>query len=132
MTHYKAIFTNLFLVAFSTSVLATTDNQAQANAGIDVYERACKTCHAPTVAKAMGAPQAFNKAAWQERLHKAAVEAKKDPKQYPSAGAYLLYQVKIGRGLMHHGGLCKELENMDCSDKAILEAIAYISTEQKK
>ncbi len=42
---------------------------------------------------------------------------------------YLLYKVSIGKGLMPHGGLCKETEvpNKNCSDKAIAAAIYYMA-----
>ncbi|HAT9021558.1 TPA: cytochrome C, partial [Legionella pneumophila subsp. pneumophila] len=33
-----------------------------------------------------------------------------------------------GKGLMHHGGLCKETDvpNTDCSDEALIAAINYM------
>lgn len=132
MNPYKVIFTSLSMLFFSSLCFAAATQEDSKLAGIAVYERACKTCHAPTVSEALGAPEAFKKIAWEQRLQKAAAAAKENPTHYKTAGDYLLYQVKIGRGLMHHNGLCKELENMDCSDQAILAAIAYMSTEQKK
>ncbi|HEN5610730.1 TPA: cytochrome C, partial [Legionella pneumophila] len=48
--------------------------------------------------------------------------------QFESAMDYLLYNVKVGKGLMHHGGLCKEADvpNTDCSDEALIAAINYM------
>ena len=117
------------LVLFSTTLLATTNKDELTHQGIKIYERACKTCHAPSVAKGLGAPAAFDQSQWHPRLENAKNAVKENPKQYKKASDYLLYQVKTGKGLMHHGGLCKELENIDCSDKAILDAITYMSKE---
>ncbi|KTC86827.1 putative Cytochrome c, class I precursor [Legionella brunensis] len=77
----------------------------------------------------MHAPAAFNKKAWAERFKKAAIESKNNPTQFKTAMDYLLYKASIGKGLMPHGGLCKEADvpHKNCSDKAITEAIYYMA-----
>ena len=97
--------------------------------GKTTYELACKNCHAPKFSKAIKAPTAFNKKEWDARFAKAKIEAEKNPKQYKTAMDYLLYNVTIGKGLMYHGGLCKEADvpKADCSDKALMQAIQYMS-----
>ncbi len=97
--------------------------------GQTTYQIACQHCHAPTMAKGMHAPAALDKQAWNKRFKQAALEVKKNPTRYPSVMGYLLSHVKTGKGLMHHGGLCNESDapNKDCSDKALLAAIQYMS-----
>lgn len=99
------------------------------HSGKDIYESTCKTCHAPSVAEGMHAPAAFNKKAWALRFQKAAMESKNNPSQFKTAMDYLLYTANIGKGLMPHGGLCKEanLPRVHCSNKAIAEAINYMA-----
>jgi len=96
--------------------------------GKTTYEMACQNCHSPKLAIGMKAPAAFDKAAWDARFANAALEAKNNPTKYKSAMDYLLYSVKIGKGLMHHGGLCHEanMPNKDCSDEALMDAIDYM------
>ncbi|MFO9415113.1 cytochrome C [Legionella pneumophila serogroup 1] len=98
------------------------------NLGKYTYEIACKNCHAPNLAKGIKAPPAFDKKAWKLRFKQAKIEAKNNPSQFESAMDYLLYNVKVGKGLMHHGGLCKEADvpNTDCSDEALIAAINYM------
>lgn len=116
------------LFAMSLATLAFAANQGSPN-GQAVYARACKTCHAPDVATALGAPAAFDVKTWQRRLLIANRVAAQSPR-FASGQAYLLYQVKIGKGLMHHKGLCLESRRQhkqDCSDKSLLSAIQYMS-----
>lgn len=98
------------------------------NMGEDLYVNACKTCHAADKATAIGAPVAFDKAAWKKRLAEAKQQAKQDAR-FKDKYAYLLYQVKIGKGLMHHGGLCLEAKppKRNCTDDAYIAAIKYMS-----
>jgi cytochrome c5 len=107
---------------------------AQANElGKKTYDAACKNCHSPRVAKSMKAPEAFDEAAWKKPMIAAQKATQNDPKKYPSAMSYLLYQVKIGKGLMHHGGLCKESGiKQDCSDDALQKAIHFMKKNHEK
>jgi cytochrome c5 len=50
--------------ATSTAVAVVLEN------GEQVYEAACKTCHGPAVAAALGAPPAGDAAAWRPRIAK--------------------------------------------------------------
>lgn len=97
--------------------------------GKKTYEIACKNCHAPNLAKAIKAPAAFDKEAWDTRFKNAQLESDKNLSKYPSAIAYLLNSITLGKGLMHHGGLCHESDRQDkdCSDKAFIAAIGYMS-----
>lgn len=114
------ILTVCALIVYSVSVQAN-------DLGQTTYENACKNCHGPKVATSIKAPAAFDSSAWQKRLLAAKDASKQDPKKFPSAMDYLVYQVSIGKGLMHHGGLCKESgPELDCSKKAIKQAILYM------
>lgn len=115
------LFIILFCVA-NTEVLAD-------NLGKTTYEIACKNCHAPKLAPAIKAPAAFDKKAWDKRFKKAKLEVKNDPAQFKTPIDYLVYNVTIGKGLMAHGGLCKEanIPNQNCSDEALIQAIHYMS-----
>ena len=97
--------------------------------GKNTYQIACHNCHAPQFATAIKAPPAFDKKAWKARFKQASMEAKKNPAQFKTAMDYLLYRVKIGKGLMVHGGLCNEADvpNKNCSDEALAAAIDYMS-----
>ena len=97
--------------------------------GQRTYQIACQNCHAPTLAKAIHAPAAFNKTAWNLRFKQAQLEATKNPGRFKSPIDYLLSHVKKGKGLMHHGGLCHESDapNKNCSDEALTAAISYMS-----
>ena len=112
----------ILLIAFNSTLIAS-------DLGKETYEIICKTCHAPRVAIGMHAPAAFNKNAWAIRFKKAALESKNNPDQFKTAMDYLLYRSSIGKGLMPHGGLCKEanLPHKNCTDKAISEAIYYMA-----
>lgn len=100
-----------------------------ADLGKETFEGICKTCHAPYTAKGIHAPAAFDKKAWAKRFEEAALESKKKPTRFKTPMDYLLYRISIGKGLMPHGGLCKETErpNKNCSDKALAEAIYYMA-----
>lgn len=99
------------------------------NLGKTTYQIACQNCHAPQLALAIKAPAAFNKKEWAARFKNANMEVKQNPKQFKTSIDYLLYSVKIGKGLMHHGGLCNEADipNKNCSDEALIQAIHYMS-----
>jgi cytochrome c5 len=115
---------------FWTTLLLAAYTVVQANnLGKITYEIACQNCHAPQLAVGLKAPAAFDKKAWNARFKNAALEAKKNPNQFKNATAYLLYSVTIGKGLMHHGGLCKEADipNKNCSDDALIQATRYMS-----
>lgn len=112
----------ILLIAFTTPLIAS-------DLGRKTYEITCKTCHAPPFAKGMHAPAAFDKKAWSIRFNKAEIESKDHPDQFKTAMDYLFYKASIGKGLMPHGGLCKEADvpHKNCSDKAIKEAIYYMA-----
>lgn len=116
----------ILLVGLNSDLLAS-------NLGKMTYEITCQNCHAPKLAIGMHAPAAFNKKAWAERFKKAAIESKNNPTRYKTAMDYLLYRVSIGKGLMPHGGLCKEADvsNKNCSNKAIMEAIYYMANNSQ-
>jgi cytochrome c5 len=118
----------LVILLLPSSLLAAT---TQAELGAKIYNDACSKCHAPKLAMALKAPAAFDKAAWKQRLDNAEVMAKKDDR-FADGISYLIYQVKIGKGLMHHGGLCLESPNetKNCSDEAYRAAIGYMSGEE--
>ena len=99
------------------------------NLGKATYKMACSHCHAPTLAKGMGAPAAFDKKAWAERFKNAKMEVKKNPHRYKTSLDYLLSSVIHGKNLMHHGGLCHESTDPDknCSNTAYIQAIQYMS-----
>lgn len=117
---------NLFWVTIFTAVFSTV--QAN-NLGETTYKIACQNCHAPKLAVGLKAPAAFDKNAWNARFKHAEIQAKKNPTQFKNAMAYFLHSVTIGKGLMQHGGLCKEadIENKNCSDEALIQAIYYMS-----
>ncbi|KTD64112.1 hypothetical protein [Legionella spiritensis] len=99
------------------------------NIGKITYKEACSRCHAPQLAMALKAPAAFDKKAWNIRFKEAAVESDNNPEQFKTPMDYFLYNVKIGKGLMHHKGLCKEsgLPDKYCTDEALTQAILYMS-----
>ncbi|MDP1604871.1 MAG: c-type cytochrome [Legionella sp.] len=117
---------NLILISllYGVSSVSFADDQ-----GKITYEIACKNCHAPQLAAAIKAPAAFNKAQWAARFRNAKLEVKNNPDKFKSPDEYLLHSVKIGKGLMHHGGLCHEADipNKNCSDEALIQAINYMS-----
>lgn len=116
------------ILVVTLSIMTSTGVFAS-NQGKEVYQMACQNCHSPKLAEGLNAPAAFDRKAWQARFTKAEEEAKKNPSRYKSAMDYLLSEVKIGKGLMAHGGLCKEanVANKNCSDEALIDAINYMS-----
>ncbi|CAM3137782.1 putative Cytochrome c, class I precursor [Legionella steigerwaltii] len=110
------------LFVFHTSVFAD-------DLGKSTYQISCKSCHAPQFATGIKAPAAFDKKAWDIHFKNAEMEAKKNPTEYKTAMDYLLYSMKRGKGLMPHGGLCKEanVPKKNCSDEAFIQAIHYMS-----
>ncbi|MCL9683002.1 cytochrome C [Legionella maioricensis] len=118
----KNLLMSLLLITISGQVFAD-------DLGKKTYQIACQNCHAPQFSQAIKAPTAFNKKEWDIRFKHAAIEAKKDPAQYKSAMDYLLYSLTIGKGLMQHGGLCNESNEVhkDCSNEALTAAINYMS-----
>lgn len=97
--------------------------------GKTTYQIACQTCHAPQLATALKAPAALDKKEWDARFENAKLEVKNNPKEFKTPIDYLLHSVKMGKGLMHHGGLCNEADipNKNCSDEALIQAIHYMS-----
>ncbi|MCW8386259.1 c-type cytochrome [Fluoribacter dumoffii] len=120
---------NLLIFIFCTIHTAVFANDL----GKDTYQTSCKSCHAPQLAIGMKAPAAFDKKAWDARFKNAEMEAQKNPADYKTAMDYLLYSIKLGKGLMPHGGLCKEanVPQKNCSDEAFVEAIHYMAQEKK-
>lgn len=94
----------LALLIANTSHANTTPSAQQ---GMELYQAACQLCHAPDKAKAMKAPAAFSVNTWQQRFKQAKKEVK-NSKQFNNIADYFFHQISIGKGLMHHGGLCKE------------------------
>lgn len=127
----RDIMRNLWIV-FLFSIVST--NSFAEDLGKKTYDAACQNCHTPKLAKAINAPPAFNKEAWDARFKTASLEAQKNPTRYKSAIDYLLYHVTIGKGLMHHGGLCNEspAKDKDCSNDALIDAIYYMSQHYPK
>lgn len=119
----------LLLISNTTCVAATSTNE---NPGKALYQTTCKLCHAPEKAEAMKAPAAFNVEAWQQRFTLAKQKIKTST-QFNTINDYLYYQISIGKGLMHHGGLCKESTqlnpNLKCDKADYLAAIDYMSNK---
>lgn len=117
----------ILLMTFTMPLIAS-------DLGKETYEVTCKTCHAFPFSKGMHAPAAFDKKAWGIRFNNAEMESKNHPEQFKTAMDYLLYKASIGKGLMPHGGLCKEADvpHKNCSDKAIKEAIYYMANISSK
>lgn len=111
----------VLFMAMSPLVLAEND------LGQKTYEAACQNCHAPNLAGGVKAPAAFDEKAWGTVFERAAVKVKENPSQFKTPMDYLLYNVKIGKGLMHHNGLCNESVTTNCSDDALTQAILYMS-----
>lgn len=124
--------TPIILLALSNTIHATDLNKEQ---GIKLYQAACQLCHAPDKAKAMKAPAAFDTTAWQQRFNLAKEEIKQSDK-YKDVDDYFYHQITIGKGLMHHGGLCKESQtvtpNLKCDKLTYISAIHYMSTHPKQ
>lgn len=115
----------------TVAILPTAFAKVETNkSGVLLYGAACSNCHAPNKAKAVGAPAAFDVKAWQSRYQHAKHEVK-DKFRFKNIDDYFLYQVTLGKGLMHHGGLCEESREqhpyLTCDEKSYLEAIHYMS-----
>lgn len=106
---------------------------ANDSVGQATYELSCKNCHAPNLATAIKAPALGDVKEWDKRFARAEAEAKKNPERFKSAMDYLVYHVKIGKGLMHHGGLCHEstANKQACSDEAFIAAIQYMREQHR-
>lgn len=85
-------------------------------------------CHSATRAKGIGAPAAFDIAAWEVRFNNAQTMVEAEPERFNGSMDYLLHQIKIGKGLMQHGGLCIEsgLSPGFCQDDSYRQAIEYM------
>lgn len=118
----KWMLTGILFFSFNVGALAD-------NLGKKTYQLACSNCHAPQLAKRIGAPAAFDKKDWNKRFKTAEIEAKKNPQLYQTSLDYLLNSVIKGKNLMHHGGLCHEAPESDknCSKEAYIQAIHYMS-----
>jgi cytochrome c5 len=99
---------------------------------LELYSKACSTCHAPEKASALGAPAAFSQTDWAPRMENAAQHSGSST-EFKDAYAYLLDSVKRGRGLMAHGGLCKDNKALQalCTDDNYIATIKYMSTPSK-
>lgn len=122
----KVLLLALCLVA-SNGFAMTVKEQGQL-----LYKYACSTCHAANKAKGLGAPEAFDKKAWANRI----ANAKKiveSTHRFKTVDDYFLYHIQLGKGLMHHGGLCNESKikhkEMVCDEASYLAAIAYMTGE---
>lgn len=124
--------TLVFLLTLSATQISQA-NSKPINNGVALYNTACQLCHSAQKAKSMHAPAAFDVAAWKLRYESANNEVKNKLK-FKTADDYFLYQVSIGKGLMHHGGLCKESKlnypQLKCDEKTYLEAIHYMSNKK--
>jgi cytochrome c5 len=117
-----------------TLVAASSLAFAEAPSGQKIYEAACRNCHAPLVSNGIKAPSAHDQEAWNARFKVADAEVKAHPDRYKDAFDYLIQQVKKGKGLMHHGGLCKEsVKNPeDCTPEAYRAAIEFMRSAEAK
>lgn len=108
---------------------ALAQDEPKSNIGVTVYASACSNCHGPKVSVGIGAPTVHDVKAWKAIINKA---KKASPDQDPYD--YLIEQVKLGRGMMVHGGLCKESlqEQALCNDQAYKAAIKYMSKPYPK
>ncbi len=124
----QGLLTIFFFSLFCTASFAAADKPTLKQGKL-LYDSACSACHSPKKAKGLRAPAAFDLATWKALRKKAlaAVEAG----EFKSVDAYFLRQIKIGRGLMHHGGLCRESSDVKksirCNDADYLAAIEYMS-----
>lgn len=119
------ILASLMITASAMAVEIKTEKSI----GKDTYDNACQVCHNPRVSQGLDAPTAFNESVWSAIKKRADAEAKKSDK-FKTGMDYMVYQVRIGKGLMHHGGLCLEAkkDSAVCTDAAYQAAIEYMST----
>ena len=124
----QGLLTIFFISLFCTASFAAND-ESTLKQGKVLYDNACSACHSPKKANGLRAPAAFDVAAWKALREKAVAAVKAG--EYKSVDAYFLRQIKIGRGLMHHGGLCRETSDVKktihCNDADYLAAIEYMS-----
>lgn len=113
-------------------VLVSSYCFADTPSGQKLFESACKNCHSAKVASGIQAPPAHDLDAWKARLEKANAEAKAHPDKYKDGFDYLIQHVMRGKGLMHHGGLCKESikHPEDCTPEAYRAAIQFMSSKE--
>lgn len=118
----------LLLSLVITNVSLAAEIKVDQDIGKTTYDSACQVCHNPKVSQGLEAPAAFNQQAWSPIIARAEALAKQDPK-FDTGMDYLVYQVRIGKGLMHHGGLCLEANQSSeaCTDEAYKAAIQYMS-----
>lgn len=138
---FKACQSLLFACLYGITInlhanpVSSKDNKESREEGKKLYEHACITCHEPAKAKLMDAPPAFDGKAWQQRYQHASDQVKKKF-NFKNQDDYFLYQIRLGKGLMHHGGLCEEskvqVPDLKCTDEAYLAAIQYMSNPKNK
>lgn len=120
----------ILLLSLCSTALADQHQDTDLAMGKRVYLAACQNCHSPEFADSMRAPAAFDTKAWQARLA-AAKQATAEDSRFSGTADYLVHQVSRGRGLMHHGGLCKESKVNDpdlvCNDETYIQAINYMA-----
>ena len=106
---------------------------ADSNVGKKTYETACQTCHTPQMATALKSPAVHDVAAWDARFKLAEDASKADPKTYPSAMAFLISQIRQGKGAMPAGGMCADTSTADkqCTDATYKAAIDFMRSKQK-
>ena len=123
---------HLLTILLITSTLlgfALADNAK----GKAIYDQSCQTCHNPSTATLMKAPEAHNAKDWKERMTAAEAIAKKEPKKYKNALAVLVTSVKNGKGAMAPGGMCHNQTASDkkCSDADYSAAIKFMMSSKK-
>jgi len=113
-----------------TLVAASSLAFAEAPSGQKIYQAACRNCHDPLVSNGIKSPAAHDQEAWKARFKEADAAVKAHPERYKDAYDYFIQHVTIGKGLMHHGGLCKEsVKNPeDCTPEAYRAAIEFMSS----
>lgn len=125
------MYIRLFMIALALVGQAQASEETLANKGIDLYDKACVQCHSATRAAAIGAPAAHDVKQWQQRFEQAKQQLMKKPGRFSDEMAYLIHQIKIGKGLMAHGGLCVEsgVKPEHCDDEAYRVAIEYMASK---
>lgn len=119
------------LIASIAAFTVSSVGLANANQGKQIYENGCQTCHAPTIAPALGSPTVHDAEAWAPRLE-AAKKAVEQDGQYKTEIDYLVAQVKQGKGAMPPGGMCKNpsAPNDPCSDEDYAAAIQFMISNE--
>lgn len=121
----------------ATSLAAHADDAADQKEyaqGQAIYEKACKTCHAPETAPAMKAPPVHDQDAWKPRLADAETQVKANPTLYKTVYDYLVSVVRKGKNNMVPGGMCVDDTTPDkkCKDEDYIAAIKFMSGPEKK